>query len=251
MKTIARFGLLAILALAAGAQTTPPIPRTADGKPDLSDVRQGGNLAFAIGAERAKTEQSAAPPSPAARREPPPYQPWAAATVLEYVDRKAIDDPMARCLLIGVPRITSSSMPMQIAQMPGQVICLYETFHAFRVVATDGRKHPDDVDSSFMGDSVGHWEGDALVVDVVGFNDKTWLAGVGSFHTEALHVNELYTRASYNTTAYDVTLEDPKVFTKPWSIRSNIGLRRGGGIAHRRSKVDLSTLSDAAREAFV
>ena len=86
------------------------------------------------------------------------------------------------------------------------------------MIPTDGRKHSDDIDPSFMGDSVAHWEGDTLVVDVTGFNDKTWL-GVGgaTLHTEALHVIERYTRVDYDTITYQVTIDDPKAFTKTWS----------------------------------
>ena len=86
---------------------------------------------------------------------------------------------------------------------------------------------PDDLEPSYMGDSVGHWEGDTLVVDVTGFNDKTWLGPTGTFHTEALHVTERYTRVDYNTINYDVTMEDPNVLTKPWNTHSTIMLRPG------------------------
>ncbi len=175
----------------------------------------------------ALTGQAPAARADRPRPEPAPYQPWAAAKVKEYRDRRGIDDPMGRCLLLGVPRVTGSPMPFQIVQKPEQTVILYETFHSFRVIPTDGRKHPEDLDPSFMGDSVGHWEGDTLVVDVVGFNDKTWLAGIGSIHSDALHVTERYTRTDFNTLLYEVTMEDPKVFTKLWKTRSTILLRPG------------------------
>ena len=202
-----------------------PAPRTADGKPDLSGVWQGGSLAFAIGSDNAKGQD----PGPAAVPPPTPlpYQPWAAARLKEFQDRRGIDDPLGRCLLPGIPRITGMPMPFQISQTTGQVIFVYEAFHAFRVIPTDGRKHPDDVDPSFMGDSVAHWEGDTLVIDVTGFNDKTWLAGVGTFHTEALHVIERFTRTDFDHMRYDVTMEDPAVFTKPATRSSTIWLRPG------------------------
>jgi hypothetical protein len=88
-------------------------------------------------------------------------------------------------------------------------------------------KHPDDLLAGYMGDSVGHWEGDTLVVDVIGFNDKTWLAGTGTFHSEALHVTERYTRVDRDRIDYEVTMDDPKVFTKPWTLRSTLMLRDG------------------------
>jgi hypothetical protein len=96
----------------------------------------------------------------------------------------------------------------------------------FRVIPLNA-KHPDDMESSYMGDSVGHWEGDTLVVDVTGFNDKTWLGPVGTFHSEALHVTERYTRINKDRINYDVTMEDPNVFTKPWTIHSSMMLREG------------------------
>ena len=214
----------------------PPVPRMADGKPDLSGVWQGGGaggLAFAIGADNAKAARPspAANPAPAApvRREPPPYQDWVQPRLKEIRDRRGIDDPSGRCLLVGVPRITSMPLPIKIVQTPTEVIFMYETFHAFRVIPTDGRGHPEDVDASFMGDSVGRWEGDTLVVDVTGFNDKTWL-GVGgaNIHSDALHVIERYKRVDYDTITYDVTIDDPKMFTKPWSpAPSFLSLRPG------------------------
>jgi hypothetical protein len=132
---------------------------------------------------------------------------------------------MARCFISGVPRITTRPLPFQIVQMRGQVIILYEAHHAFRIIPTDGRPHPDDIEPSFNGDSVAHWESDTLVVDVVGFNEKTWLAGVGTIHSDKLHVTERYTRDTYDTILYDVVIEDPEVFTKPWHEHEIFRLR--------------------------
>jgi hypothetical protein len=230
--------LLAQDAAKPAAPTKPPIPRTADGKPDMSGIWQGGGaggLAFAIGSDNAKaarpgdTAVAAAPAAPQVSRARPPYQDWMLSKLKEIRDRRNIDDPSARCLLVGVPRITNMPLPIKIIQTPGEITFLYETFHAFRVIPTDGRKHPDDIDPSFLGDSVAHWEGDTLVVDVIGFNDKTWL-GVGgaSLHTDALHVIERYTRVDYDTITYEVTIDDPKAFTKTWSLTpSFLSLRPG------------------------
>jgi len=215
--------------LAAGlcfAQTKPPVPRTADGKPDFSGVWQGGSLSFAIGAANAaKVSAPGGAPTAPAKPQAAPYQEWAAKKVQEYRDRRGIDDPSARCLLSGVPRITGMPFPFQITQVPGQVLFLYEAFHTFRIIPTDGRKHPDDLDQSFMGDSVAHFDKDTLVVDVIGFNNKTWLNGVGTFHSERLHVTERFNRVDYDTITYDVTMEDPEVFTGPWNQHSTIRLR--------------------------
>jgi hypothetical protein len=205
----------------------PPVPKMPDGKPDFSGVWQGGGaggLTFAIGAENAKAARPDAAGATAqagrgggARPEPPPYQDWIQPKLKELRDRRLIDDPSGRCLLVGVPRITSMPLPIKIIQAKDEVTFLYETFHAFRVIPTDGRKHPEDLDPSFMGDSVGHWEGDTLVVDVVGFNDKTWL-----------HVVERYRRVDFDTITYNVQIEDPKVFTKSWTLTpSFLSLRPG------------------------
>jgi hypothetical protein len=204
-----------------------PIPRTADGKPDLSGVWIAGGLQLLIGAEEtaAILKADAAAGRVVPRREPPPYKPEAEAKRQAYVARRGVDDPMAGCLLSGVPRITVRPLPFQIVQTPGQVILLYEVHHAFRIIPTDGRPHPDDLEPSYLGDSVGRWEGDTLVVDVTGFNTKTWLAGVGTIHSEKLHVTERYTRDTYDTIVYEVTLVDPEVFTKPWQMQETFRLR--------------------------
>ena len=202
----------------------PPVPKMADGRPDLSGIWQGGGaagLAFAIGAENAKAARPDAAPAQAGAGSPAQaasYQDWVQPKLKEIRDRRGIDDPDSRCLLPGVPRITGMPLPIKIVQTKDEVIFMYETFHAFRVIPTDGRKHPDDIDPSFLGDSVGHWEGDTLVVDVTGFNDKTWL-GVGgaTIHSDALHVVERYRRVDYDTITYNVVIEDPKVFIKSWS----------------------------------
>jgi len=211
---------------APAASQKPPVPRTAAGKPDLSGVWQGGNLSFAIGEHNAaRVSAPGGAPAAPAKPEPPPYTEAAMKIVQQYRDRRGIDDPAARCLLVGVPRITGMPMPFQITQTANQILFLYEAFHTFRIIPTDGRSHPDDITPSFMGDSVAHWEGDTLVVDIVGFNDKTWLNGVGTFHTEKLHITERFTRVDYDTILYDVKMEDPEVLTKAWNQHATIRLR--------------------------
>jgi hypothetical protein len=206
-----------------------PAPRAANGKPDLSGIwiMTPALMLFegeeALAAARAADEAAGRPPP--APAEPPPYKPDAEAKRQQYLERRGIDDPMGRCLLTGVPRIQYRPLPMEIIQLPDRVIMLYEIHHAFRIIPTDGRGHPDDVEPSYLGDSVGHWEGDTLVVDVTAFNDKTWLAGVGSIHSEQLRVTERYTRDSFDTIRYQVTMEDPIVFTKPWHMEETFRLR--------------------------
>ena len=116
--------------------------------------------------------------------------------------------------------------PQQFVQTPKQIIILYEYMHTFRVIPIGG-KHPDDFIPSYMGNSVAHWEGDTLVVDAIGFNDKTWLSGTGTFHSEDLHITERYTRVDKDRIDYEVTMEDPKVLTKPWKLTSSLMLREG------------------------
>jgi hypothetical protein len=222
------------------AAQSKAIPRTADGKPDFTGVWQAGSNrrgtweeANAGGGLGGGPAPAAAPAAPAkAKNGPParesaPYQPWAAKKVLESFNRRGIDDPVAACLPPGVPRVTTVGLfPMQIVQTPQTIVMMYEYLNAFRAIAING-KHPDDLEPGFMGDSVGHWEGDTLVVDVTGFNDKTWLTGTGTFHSEELHVTERYTRVDQDTIQYEATMEDPKVLTKPWVFRTTI-MRRDG-----------------------
>ena len=233
---------LAFSAPAAFPQRAASIPRGADGKPDFTGVWQAGsnrrgtweeaNASGALGGpggfppgEGQGAAKQAPPRAPA--REPAPYQPWAAKKVLESFNRRAIDDPQAQCLLPGVPRVTTVGLfPMQIVQTPQTIVMLYEYLNVFRTIPINA-KHPDDLEPTFMGDSVGHWEGDTLVVDVTSFNDRTWLVGTGTFHSDALHVTERYTRVDADTIQYEATMVDPMVLTKPWVFRTTIMKRDG------------------------
>ncbi|HKV05073.1 MAG TPA: hypothetical protein VJO53_08210 [Candidatus Acidoferrales bacterium] len=119
------------------------------------------------------------------------------------------------CLPRGVPDTINEPYPIQIVQTPKLVVILYEADELFRVIPTDGRPHPKDLDPTWMGNSVGHWEGDTLVVDVTGVNDKV---SVGEYrHTTAYHVVERFQRTSYDTLKYSATIDDPNVFAAPWS----------------------------------
>jgi hypothetical protein len=214
---------------APGAGASRAVPRAADGKPDLSGVWiANGAMRLMVGDEEVKAilaADAAAGRKPLPAPEPPPYKPEYEAKRQYYLDRRGIDDPMALCLMSGVPRITGRPLPFEIVQLPNRVIMLYEVHHAFRIIPTDGRPHPADIEPSYLGDSVARWEGDTLVVDVTGFNTRTWLAGVGTVHSEQLRVTERYTRDSYDTIRYDVTMEDPEVFTRPWQTHELLRLR--------------------------
>jgi hypothetical protein len=231
--------MVSLIPASVVAQPRTPVPRGSDGKPDLTGVWQGGstvrgswddaNSGFGVGGSGKNPD---APPvvgsnERPAGREAAPYQEWAAKKVLESFNKRAIDDPTAFCLPPGVPRsVMLGLFPQKIVQTPKEIVVLYEYMNTFRMIPLNA-KHPDDVLPSYMGDSVGHWQGDTLVVDVIGFNDRTWLAGTGTFHSEALHVTERYRRVDRDRIDYEVTMDDPKVFTKPWTLRSTLMLRDG------------------------
>ena len=122
------------------------------------------------------------------------------------------------CFPPGVPRIYLHPFPMEIIQTPGRVIMFFEFGHFVRQISTDGRPHNTDLGPTWMGDSTGRWEGDTLVVDTIGFNDKTWIDRAGHPHSDALHVIERFTPVSPYHLMYEATIEDPKVFTRPWKI---------------------------------
>ena len=237
MPRAALFLMMPALLLAQKASSSG-VPRAADGKPDLTGVWQGAstvagtweeaNTGLGVGGTGKNPNAVATPPTTdLSGRQPPPYQPWAAKKVLESYNQRAIDDPDALCLPPGVPRTANIGLfPTQIIQTSAQVIILHEYMSVFRIIPINA-KHPDDMEPTYMGDSVGHWEGDTLVVDVTGFNDKTWLGPAGAFHSDELHITERYTRISKDRINYDVTMEDPKVFTKPWVLHNSMMLREG------------------------
>jgi hypothetical protein len=215
--------------LAAQQAAERPAPRTPAGKPDMSGiwVATGALLLFegeeAFAAARAADAAAGRPPGNS--NEPLPYKPEAEAQRQYFLSRRGVDDPMAQCLLTGVPRINFRPLPFEIVQLPDRVIMLYEIHHAFRIIPTDGRAPPEDAEPSYLGESVAHWEGDTLVVEVTSFNTGTWLTGVGTIHSEDLKVTERYTRDSFDTIRYEATLDDPAVLTKPWTIRETFRLR--------------------------
>lgn len=229
----------AACAQAPGGRDADDVPRMADRKPDLTGVWQGGstqpgaweeaNAGLGVGGSGRDPNAPVVGSSNdrPAGREGAPYQDWAAEKVLQAFNRRGIDDPTGRCLPAGIPRsVMLGLFPQQIVQTPTQIVILYEYMSTFRVIPLNA-EHPDDLLPSYMGHSVAHWEGDALVVDVIGFNDKTWLAGTGTFHSDALHIVERYTRVSKDRIDYTVTMEDPNVLTKPWVLQSSLMLREG------------------------
>lgn len=222
-KQLAIVFAIALGALPLTAQNSPgsdkPIPRAADGHPDLSGIWQA--LGVSLTGETPPQPRGANPANGRGRgrgpREAPPYKPELLAKVRALVNDPA-HSPSAQCMLLGVPAITMNPMPLEIVQTPKKTVILYEVMRAYRIIPSDGSDHPKDLDPTYMGDSVAHWEGDTFVVDVTGFNDRTWLDNAGHFHSEALHVVERYTRTQQDTIHYEATAEDPNVLTKPWKL---------------------------------
>src|SRR5579862_892775 len=214
LRAAALVTAVALAACFALAQDSKPIPRLPNGKPDLSGVWQSGGVSL-YGEPGLSTVKLPPPVNPPPKREPMPYQGWAEAKMKTFT---AADDPSLRCLLPGVPRITSMPMPFEIIEKPNEIVIAYESYHAFRIIpVNDKLQHPNDLVPTWMGDSVARWDGDTLVVDVKGFNDKTWLSGTGSFHSEDMHVVERFQLNSDDTITYTATVTDPKVLTKPWT----------------------------------
>jgi hypothetical protein len=191
--------------------------RTADGKPNLNGIWQVVNEAH-WDLEPHSADEGVPPGMGVVEGDTIPYQPWAAAKKKENYANRATLDPLHNCYLPGVPRITYVPFPFQIAQTPKHVAVAYEFAHTTRIIYTDGSNHapPNDF---WMGDSRGRWDKDTLVVDVTNFNDRTWFDMAGNFHSDALHVVERYTPIEAGQVMqYEATIEDPKVFTRPWKI---------------------------------
>src|ERR1019366_5161519 len=182
-----RYLLISLLLSIAASGANKDVPRASDGKPDLTGVWQGGTTRrgnweeanWGLGAGGIGKHPSApaniSPPAAQPDREPAPYQPWDAKKVLESFNKRGIDDPAAYCLPPGLPRMAILGLfPVQIVQTPKQIVILYEYMNAFRVIPLNA-KHSEGLALTYLGDSVAHWEGDTLVVDMVGFNDTTWL----------------------------------------------------------------------------
>src|SRR5262245_26856265 len=206
---------------ATPAQTRPAtsstgFPRMPDGKPNLTGVWQAVNAAAWDIQDHTGSLDVPAGVGVVEGNEIP-YLPAAAARKKEnYANRDKLD-PETKCYLPGVPRATYMPYPFQIVQSAQHVAIGYEYAHAARRVYLDGSKHPEALDF-WMGDSRGRWEGDTLVVDVSNFNGKTWFDRAGNFASDTLHVVERYTPMSPNHLLYEATIEDSKVFTRPWKI---------------------------------
>jgi hypothetical protein len=237
---------------ATGAPDAYAAPRTADGRPDLNGIWQAMNTAHydiqthparpALALIRAPSRTGipglvrATPidlPAEPVRAlgavggvpagegvvegDDIPYQPWAAAKKIENFEHWLERDPEIKCQMPGVPRATYMPYPFQILQGTNKILVAYEFAGTTRTIHMD--KVGDSPSTTWMGWSRGRWEGDTLVVDVTDFNDQTWFDRAGNFHSDALHVIERYTRTGPDHLEYEATIEDPKVFTRPWKMK--------------------------------
>jgi len=220
--------LLCAMSLPAGAQwlnyPTAGIPRTPDGKPNLSAPAPrtpDGKPDFSgiwIAQDQTYFMNLAAGLKP----EDVPLQPWAKDLQKQREENAHADDPLARCLPHGVPRINTNGLfPFKIIQTPGLVVILYEQMYLFRQVFMDGRKLAHDANPSWLGYSTGNWDGDTLVVETSGFNDRTWLdTQKGHPATDALHVTERFRRTDFGHLELQATIDDAKAYTKPWTTNT-------------------------------
>jgi hypothetical protein len=223
---------LALLASAVGLAQAPPraraaakpaspkpatdIPRTPDGKPDFSGIWQSLSGAD-YGLE----------PHPATKEGPPgagvvegntiPYTTGALDQRAKNAAR-ATADPRLKCFTLGTPRGIYYAEPFQIFQRPRDLTLLFEFGHPVRTINTNATEHPDGHIDFWLGDSRGHWEGDTLVVDVTDFNGETWLDRVGDFNSDELHLVEHWSFVNRDTIRYRATFNDPKVYTRPWTL---------------------------------
>jgi len=222
-------GIVVVFSLAslptAGQVPASRIPRAPDGKPNLTGLWQAINSAnwdiqdhaarqgpvIALGAAFSVPEGAGV-----VEGNEIPYRPEALAQKKENFSKAMTLDPEVKCFLPGVPRATYMPYPFQIVQSPTTVLIAYEYDNASRIVYMNSKE--EAAADSWMGWSRGRWEGETLVVDVTGFNDRTWFDRAGNYHSDALHVIERYTPIDADHLMYEATIEDPKVFTRPWKM---------------------------------
>jgi len=194
-----------------GTKVTGPPPKAADGHPDLSGLwAPPANFSFDI--SKAVKAGSTIDPLP-----------WAAKLTAERMSK---DDPEALCLPTGVPRM--APYPWKILQSKDLIVFLFEgNTHSYRQIFMNRTTHPKDLNPTWFGDSIGRWDGDTLVVDTVGFNDRFWFDFAGRPHTEQLHTVERYRRTDLGTLEEEVTVEDPGAYSKPFTLAAKMPLLAG------------------------
>jgi hypothetical protein len=228
----AAFGIgAAATGIAQGASTAAgvlAIPRSVDGKPDFSGIWQ------ALSGPEYDLEPHAgrvdAPPGRGiVEGDVIPYRPDALGQRRKNFGVRQTADPRTRCFTLGTPRGIYYPEPFQVLQRPSDLTLLFEFGHSVRTIHTNGTRHPEGHIDFFLGDSRGTWDGDTLAVDVTDFNDATWLDRSGNFHSDALHIVERWSFIDANTIRYQATLDDPKVYTRPWSLSVLLHRRREPG----------------------
>jgi hypothetical protein len=192
----------------ASAPSTRPAPRLPDGKSDFAGV-WGSDQHFRQDlADALKPGESL------------PLQPWALKLTKE---RLSNDDPEANCLPTGVPRL--SPYPWRIIQTPTHIFFLFEgNIHSYRQIFMDGRAHTKDVNPTWYGESIGRWDGDTLIVDTIGFNDKFWFDFAGHPHTDQMHTIERYRRPDLEHLEWETYIDDPGAYTKPFTVYGRVNL---------------------------
>ena len=205
---------------------TAPAPRTADGKPDLAGL--WGNYCPS-GKGTVLCAPEVAVPQVFGNigrgvKGGLPYQQWAETLVKARQEDSGKDDPTSHCLPGGIAKLHTAALLRKIVQVPGLVIFLTERNASYRQIFTDGRPLPEDRTPAWNGYSTGHWDGDTLVVETAGFLDGQWLDRAGSPLTGAARMTEKFRRVNYGTLSIELTVDDPKAYTKPWTIRLTQGL---------------------------
>ncbi|HEX3377757.1 MAG TPA: hypothetical protein VHS29_12900 [Candidatus Acidoferrales bacterium] len=206
-------------AMAKSEAASKPVPKMADGTPDFSGVWEGHMPASARKWASYSFTGDIPEMTPFGKaiyeKTKPSWGPRAVVDSTDMVNPTTGNE--IGCFPTGVPRIYVHPFPMEILQVPGRVVQLFEFNHFVRQIYTTGaHEHAKDLDPSWMGDSVGWWEGDTLVVDSVAFNDKTWLDRAGLPHSDQLHVVEHISRPNFKTLVVHITVDDPKAYTKTW-----------------------------------
>jgi len=222
---------LAQSSLSASNQAPEGIPRLASGRPDFSGIWQ--TLSEADYDLEPHAGRRDAPPGPGVVEGGEiPYLPAAEEQRQLNFEARAEADPRLQCHVLGVPRGVYYPAPFQVFQRDNDLTLVHQLGNQVRVIHTNGSDHPVEQNQEFwLGDSRGRWEGDTLVVDITDFGPENWLDRSGNYHSEQLHVLERWRFIDADTVAYSATLEDPQVFSRPWTINVLLHRRRDPGFS--------------------